>query len=204
MGSCSFPRHTTGDLPGFRGITPERPREARRSGRIPWEFPRKPAQTFNNVNRESLCVTHLQTDFESFVCTVAMVYHTEQDERLVVVCLYERINGLLYQQVNMTVRKLALWTILGTTSATGLAHAMYEINKEGQVIDWSDTTGNGLVDSVTVDTDGVAGGNYVVQDTDGNGLADRVLEMDDSGAAGEVVAEGGVFEAFFDVVGSLF
>lgn len=113
-----------------------------------------------------------------------------------------------YYKVRMTVKKLAFWTIFSSTSAAGLGYAMYDIKTNGEVIDWTDSTGDGVVDSAIVDTDGVAGGEYAVQDVDADGSIDRIMEMNDNGTIGEVIGDGetsaGVVESVFDILGSFF
>ena len=108
----------------------------------------------------------------------------------------------------MTVRKLALWTILSSSSAASLGYATYDINTKGEVIDWTDSTGDGVLDSALVDTDGVPGGVYVVQDIDANGSIDKVLELDENGAVVENMMNGvedsGIFESVFAILGSFF
>lgn len=46
----------------------------------------------------------------------------------------------------MAAKKLA-------TSVRDLAHALYDINASGEVIGVADTSGDGLIDAVTVDID---------------------------------------------------
>lgn len=75
----------------------------------------------------------------------------------------------------MTTKKMETWTIVGTASATtGLVYALYDINAKGEVIDWSDPTGDGLTDTATRDTGGVSRREYAVQDTNADGRTGRI------------------------------
>lgn len=84
---------------------------------------------------------------------------------------------------------------MGTTSVDGLAYALYDINANGEVLAWADTSGDGLVDAVAMDIDGVPGADIVLRDTNADGLADDVISV--------TPEEGGFFEGLFEVVGDV-
>lgn len=80
----------------------------------------------------------------------------------------------------MTAKKMEAWTIVGTaSSATGLVYALYDINAKGEVIDWSDPTGDGVIDAATTNTGGVSRREYAVQSTNADGRTGRIAGVID-------------------------
>lgn len=111
--------------------------------------------------------------------------------------------------MRVTVKTLTKWTIGGIVSAAQVGYALYEIEKDGRLVDVSDVNLDGVIDSarIDVDYDGIA--DYRLQDMDGDGNIDRIDKAIEgtNGTVFEPIASGGWFETVSNIleeIGELF
>lgn len=75
------------------------------------------------------------------------------------------------------------------SSAFGVAHALYDINANGEVVEWADVDGDGVAETAKIDTDGDGVADYT-RNNDGNLLTGNINEIDDNGDETNLVDEG--------------